>query len=816
MTSQGGGVKGIIFKTDSSGNNFSVEYIFENFEQNPKGTLIKANNGKYYGMSDNGGLYGLGTIFEYDNGTDSVKILHHFDGAATGAHPKGSLIQASNNKLYGMTREGGTVGVGWGVIFEYDLESATYTKLHDFDDGPTGVFPIGSLVQASNGKFYGTASGGGYGAGTIFELDLSSSRTTVNKLYNFNPTTYGANPLGNLTEAITGKLYGLASSGGVAGYQNNGTLYEWDISTQNYRMVHDFDGNIGNATGSSPRGSLMQASNGRLYGTTYVGGIYNSGVIFEYDITNDTVIKVHDFGYDPDCNGPMYNNLIEGSNDMLFGMTTNGGAIGYGGLFKFNCSSGTFTKLHDFTGSLNGREPWGSLIESAPGKYLGMTNWGGTAGKGMIFEYDTTDRATFTVKHSFDAYSGGQIPYGSLCAASNGKFYGLTKEGGINNLGTLFEYDPFTGKYRKWHDFDGTATGAYPQGSLIEAVNGKFYSCTREGGAAWQGTLFEFDPTTGVVTKKYDFGYSPAPGLPIGSLVEASNGNLYGLSSFGGAHNNYGTLYEYNISTNTLAVKHDFDNFTNVDGRAPEGSLIETNTDTLYGMTTWGGTTDHGTIFEYIISTNTLTKKHDFNNIPEGREPKGSLILASNGKLYGLTSGGGVSGAGRGTLFDYDIQSGILTVKHDFYIESDGVFPHGSLIESTNGKFYGMTSSGGTAGFHDKGVLFEYDTTTSAYTKKLDFDGTNGQKPQYTQLIKIFVHADWTGAVSTDWHNPANWAQNDVPTVYTEVVIPDVSSGSNRYPVISSDVHVRDLTIEPGASIDVQNNADIQVGMEED
>jgi hypothetical protein len=98
----------------------------------------------------------------------------------------------------------------------------------------------------------------------------------------------------------------------------------------------------------------------------------------------------------------------------------------------------------------------------------------------------------------------------------------------------------------------------------------------------------------------------------------------------------------------------------------------------------------------------------------------------------------------------------------------------------------------------------------------IDFDTTSAYKPMYTQLIKVLVHADWTGAVSTDWHDPLNWAQHDVPTVYTEVVIPDVSSGSNRYPVISSDVRVRDLTIEPGASIDVQNDADIQVGMEED
>jgi uncharacterized repeat protein (TIGR03803 family) len=105
---------------------------------------------------------------------------------------------------------------------------------------------------------------------------------------------------------------------------------------------------------------------------------------------------------------------------------------------------------------------------------------------------------------------------------------------------------------------------------------------------------------------------------------------------------------------------------------------------------------------------------------------------AANGKLYGMTSQGGASNLG--VLFEYDPTTATYTKKIDFDGTTKGRYPYGSLMEATNGKIYGMTSSGGV---FNKGVLFEFDPTTATYTKKLDYDGVNGQNPQYGHLIEV-------------------------------------------------------------------------------
>jgi uncharacterized repeat protein (TIGR03803 family) len=139
---------------------------------------------------------------------------------------------------------------------------------------------------------------------------------------------------------------------------------------------------------------------------------------------------------------------------------------------------------------------------------------------------------------------------------------------------------------------------------------------------------------------------------------------------------------------------------------------------------------DRGVLFEYDVATNVYTKKFDFSDA-DGSRPTGSLIKASNGMLYGMTSRGGANNLG--VLFEYDAATNVYTRKFDFSY-SDGIFPYGSLKQASNGKLYGMTSSGGANG---KGVLFEYDFINNVYIKKLDFSGSTGHTPQYGNLIEV-------------------------------------------------------------------------------
>ena len=223
-----------------------------------------------------------------------------------------------------------------------------------------------------------------------------------------------------------------------------------------------------------------------------------------------------------------------------------------------------------------------------------MTRVGGTAGMGTISEWDTvTD--TYSIKHSFDSYSPGIKPACSLLAASNGRFYGLTVAGGTYNAGTLFEYNPFTGTHKKLHDFDGASTGANPHGRLIEATDSTFYGMTTYGGNNGKGVIFRFDPRTNTLTKIHNFVNATGE-EPFGSLLQASNGKLYGMTSFGGGGVNFnrGVLFEYDISSGTYSL---LQYFNTIPGSGPRGSLIETSPGILFGLTYTHGANSAGTFF---------------------------------------------------------------------------------------------------------------------------------------------------------------------------------------------------------------------------
>jgi len=365
----------------------------------------------------------------------------------------------------------------------------------------------------------------------------------------------------------------------------------------------------------------------------------------------------------------------------------------------------------------------------------GVTTFGGSTGKGVIFSYNATT-GTYTKKIVLSVLEGAN-PYGSLMQANDGNLYGLTALGGANNSGTLFAYDMFTNTYTKKIDLN-TVNGIDPQGSMIQASNGKLYGMTNNGGINNVGVLFEYDISTNTYTKKIDLSIADGA-YTYGSLIQALNGKLYGLTIQGGA-NNEGVLFEYDISSNTYTKRIDL---SNTDGKYPYGSLIQAGNGKLYGLTQAGGTDNGGVLFEYDILTNTYTKKVDFTNA-NGSSPFGSLIQASNGKLYGLTYVGGANNDG--VLFEYDISTNIFTKKIDCN-SIEGELPYGSLMQASNGKLYGLMNNGGA---NNVGVLFEYDFLTNTYTKKIDLRETeDGAYPYFTNLIEVAPDSlSWNISVS--------------------------------------------------------------------
>lgn len=740
VTPSGGSGLGTIFSLPTGSNGIASQHVLPGSPGlNPQYTrMVQASNGKLYGVTLNGGYNNAGVIFEYDTATSVYSWKFDF-GGTNGINPRGSLVEAGG-RLYGMTQLGGANNVG--VIFEYDYTTNTFTKKIDLT-GNTGTAmggqPFGSLIDAGSNKLLGlTRTGGVNNLGVIFEYDYSTNTYTKKIDFNGNAgSAMGSAPNGQLVLA-GGLYYGLASAGGTA---NAGTLFEYNYGTNTFTKRLDMT----NANGQSPQGSLMLASNGNLYGTTVSGGPSSGGVVFEYNIGTSTYTRIYDFVTSGSNGATPNGDLLQATNGKLYGMTRLGGSNGQGVIFEYDLGTSTYTKKFDFSSSTTGGNPIGTLMQVNTGKIYGLTGVGGLGSGGTLFQY-TASSNTFVKKIDFNASNGGPC-HGGLTLANNGMYYGLTNLGGANNVGTIFEYNKSTNSYLKKIDLV-TANGSLPYGALLNASNGKLYGLTSGGGASSLGTLFEYDPSTNTYTKRADLngngGGTQLGGVPYGSLVEFSgNSKLYGICKQGGS-SNLGTIFEFDPATNTFTKKIDM---TAVNGYSAFGSMVESSSK-LYGMTSLGtGSSSLGVIFEYDPATNTYTKKIDFTGVSgsaPGSSPFGSMVQSATvGVLYGLTKTGGAND--KGVLFEYNVTTNTYTKKIDLS-SAIGEQPLGSMILAANGNLYGVTNLGGT---NSMGVLFEYNPGTNTYTKKFDFTGTNGQTPSYTRLVEICTRPAAPGSIVT-------------------------------------------------------------------
>ena len=252
-----------------------------------------------------------------------------------------------------------------------------------------------------------------------------------------------------------------------------------------------------------------------------------------------------------------------------------------------------YTTLLNFAVATTGLSPYGSLISDGTFLY-GMTTSGGTNSHGTIFKI-MPDGTGYVQLLDFAGPTTGRNPYGSLISDDT-FLYGMTAYGGTNNLGTIFKIMPNGTGYVKLLDFAGTTNGSLPFGSLIS--DGTFlYGMTQNGGTNDMGTIFKIMPDGIGYVKLLDFAGATNGMNPYSSLI--SDGTfLYGMTQYGGT-NNMGTIFKI-MPNGTGHVKLlDFAGATN--GRIPLGSLISDGT-FLYGMTAQGGTSEYGVVFKFALA----------------------------------------------------------------------------------------------------------------------------------------------------------------------------------------------------------------------
>ena len=358
----------------------------------------------------------------------------------------------------------------------------------------------------------------------------------------------------------------------------------------------------------------------------------------------------------------------------------------------------------------DGEGPKAGLID-VKGTLYGTTVNGGVHGHGTVF---TIDRATGAerVLHAFEG-GDGHFPYGGLIHW-NGNLYGTAINGGTDGCsgfgcGTVFAITPTRGKETVLYAFSGGADGADPEAGVTN-VNGTLYGTTAGGGdtscSGGCGTVFSTNPERGGEIVLHTFkndgndGYHPAASLFLWS------GLLYGTTTDGGGKG-LGTIFSFDPATGVETVLYAFGGGS--DGAAPQATLTDLN-GTLYGTTSEGGGTGCGgtgcgTVFSLDPTTGTEAVLHAFAAGADGSAPIAGL-LKLNGVLYGTTYFGGSScdgGAGCGTVFSIDPTTGAEAVLYAFAGGPDGAFPASGLL-NVNGTFYGTTIAGGA--HEDAGTVF--------------------------------------------------------------------------------------------------------------
>lgn len=342
---------------------------------------------------------------------------------------------------------------------------------------------------------------------------------------------------------------------------------------------------------------------------------------------------------------------------------------------------------------------------------------------------------TFTNLVNFAGQSNGANPaWGMLTQGIDGNIYGTTHLGGIDfALGSVFKVTP-AGTLTSLHSFTSQFTGN-PYGGPALATDGNFYGTT----ASEQGGMVYRMTPGGAVTTLYYFCTPPYIGgtkcadgkLPADTLVLGINGNLYGMTPEGGANNNGGTIFEV-TRDGRLTTLYSFCAQPNcADGDYPISTLVLGNDGNFYGTTNYGGANgDYGTVFK-ITPAGQLTTLHSFSS-SDGSIPAGTLIQATDGYFYGVTYEGGAQGDG--TIFRISPTGGAFQTLYNFCAQTnctDGEYPSGGLVQATDGNFYGTTSMGGASGSY--GTVFQL-TPDGTLTTLHTFDNSDGSDAEATLL----------------------------------------------------------------------------------
>lgn len=363
----------------------------------------------------------------------------------------------SNGQIHKMvvtTMRGGDTNNG--AIFVADSNGVGFTKVYSFD-GPSGAWPEGDLDYDQNGVVYGVTKFGGNGDScVIYSYDLvNNDYTLIHDFYDTQDSGWWDHSGGILLP--DGKLYGVGQYGGL---YDGGAIYRCDPTTGFFESLFDFD----SVSGKVSSAGLISMGNGKLYGTTSMGGAYDKGTLFSFDPVTYEYTVLRNFN-DTTGRWTGYGKLTKGKDGKIYGATSSSMRSM---LFSYDVTTNAFTVMHTFTSIVQGAGFANCMVHTANGKLYGTTEVGGAPlYKGYLFSYDIQTDSVTILKSFTDTI--GQKVIGGLTLATNGKIYGSFSKGGTYGGGGVFSYDIAGNIFSKVYEFD-SISGYEPVGAVAEVI----------------------------------------------------------------------------------------------------------------------------------------------------------------------------------------------------------------------------------------------------------------------------------------------------------------------------------------------------------
>jgi uncharacterized repeat protein (TIGR03803 family) len=597
-------------------------------------------------------------------------------------------------------------------------QAQTESILHDFVPLPDGTSPSGQLAQDSTGNLYGSAEGGFYGNGVVYELSPTKNGTWTQKvLHNFAGGSDGWGS-GEVSLDSAGNVYGITNGEGTT---YCGTLYKLSPSatgvwTEN--IIHEFCSSPTDA--STPAGPIIIDAAGNIYGTSIGGGANGGGTVYRFSPTAGgawTEDILYSFTFRGAGGSTPGSRLLLDSSGNIYGTTSLGGNLdcnnggygpqdGCGVVFQLTpASDGTWTEnvLYTFaaTNSLIEYPQTGLLMDSAGNLY-------GVQGDNVtLFQLQPSAQGQWT----FNVLSSSNSIEGELAMDSSGNLYGETP--GVNNCvsaqcGSVFELqNTGTGwNFTTLYTFPVISTeSTYPTGGVTLDASGNIFGATlRSNDLHFTGSIFELTkPSSGTFQRSVLYQFPQVDGAaPSGDLIADSAGNLYGVTSSGGTNSlcdcgivfrlspipdggwHYAILFDPGASSFFNPLKNDQLCLT--------GGLTFDSFGNLYGVSQCSGS-GGGAVYKLTPTTTgpwQLTKIYTFGQVPiDASEPRAALTVDAQGNLYGTTIDGGFYG--EGTVFE-------LSPRSDGTYQYFQLYAFGSasrLTLDSSGNLYGTIAAGG-------------------------------------------------------------------------------------------------------------------------